>query len=239
MTTKREINKEITGVLSTNEIAAGCKTAMRGGGCQWGMAEEASYAAKWLAMRGLFCPSAFAEVAKTRKALSPPQSPEVLSPRRGFDMQCPVCLGAFLSDHLAAMTKGGAFADGKHLSMRNVLSPLLTAACLAQAIKTDMLVSWRGGGVLIRADKKQSAAVYGNAHQSFAPLVKLQNTNAETTKKTTKAKRITLQKTDTPSRILASDNNWKILMKWANKTTVASSQTSTIKGAGAGLTDND
>lgn len=235
MTTNREIR--ITGVLSTSEIAAGCKSAMRGGGCQWGMAEEAGYAAKWLAMHGLFCPAAFVDVAASRPKLSPPQSLMKLSPRRGFAMQCPVCLGALLSDHLALLTKRGALTSGKCLLARNVKSPLLVAACLSQAKPRCMLLSWNGGGVLLNMDNNNGAAVYGNVHQSFAARVKVQTADGEALAKITKAGRIT--NANTPSRIVAADKDWKKLITWSAKTMVASSQTSTIKGAGAGLTDND
>ncbi len=238
--------KKTAGVLSANEIATGCKMAMRGGGCQWGMAEEAGYAAEWLARRGLFVPAAFAEVVKNRPKLSPPHSVAKLSPRPGCDAQCPVCLGAFLSDNAASL------ADGRQLLLRKVASPLLVAACLpmaARALKTALLLSWRGGGIVllpsnikggIKGEKaKDGAAVYGKVHNAFAPLAKLQTINAKELAQIAKANRTTWQITNTPSQIPAGDNDWRRLMQRAKKTMVAPSKTSTIKGAGAGLTDND
>lgn len=239
-------------MLSIGEITSGCKMAMRGGGCQWGMAEESGNAAGWLAHNGLFRPAAFAEVIGERPRLSPPQDAGKLSPRRGFGAQCPVCLGAFLSDNIAALASGGALA--KPLLLRKVKSPLLVAACLpdaARALKTGILLSWRGGGIMLlppnvvgnKGNNAGGAAFYGDVHNAFAPVAKLQTANAAQITKIAatmaKTNRAQWQSPDAPSRIPANDGNWQKLMHRAKKTMVASTQTSAIKGAGAGLTDND
>ena len=168
----------MTGALSPNEIAAGCQMASRGAGCQWGMAEETGYAAKYLARRGLFAPQTFADVLRQRPKLSPPESMAKLSPRVGCAALCPFCLGAFLSDNAAALANsGGSFAKGKPLHLHKVAAPLLVAACLpaaARLLKTALCIWWRGGSIAIMPS--MAAAVSGEVHSRFRlPLAKLAN----------------------------------------------------------------
>ena len=219
----------MTGALSPNEIAAGCQMASRGAGCQWGMAEETGYAAKYLARRGLFAPQTFADVLRQRPKLSPPESMAKLSPRVGCAALCPFCLGAFLSDNAAVLANsGGSFAKGKPLHLHKVAAPLLVAACLpaaARLLKTALCIWWRGGSITIMPS--MAAAVSGEVHSAFTPLAKLQMTDASQAD------------IPSPSQINAKDKNWQRLMTMAKKTMVSSSKSSKLKGAGAGLTDND
>ncbi len=80
---------------SLGEITALCTKAARGAGKPWGLAEEAGWAVRWLAERGLPGPEAFAAY---------------LSSREG---PCPVTVGASMADTgaIGLMTDAGAIAE--------------------------------------------------------------------------------------------------------------------------------
>ena len=56
--------------LSQNEIEQLCLKAARGAGMSWGLAEEAGFAAAWLAMRGLHGPGGL--LAQLRDSMDRP-----------------------------------------------------------------------------------------------------------------------------------------------------------------------
>ncbi len=218
--------------LSLNEIAATVGKAARGGGLSWGIAEETGSAARWLAARGLFAPAAFAEVLEERARLSPPLSRGEFAPRAGFAALCPLCLGALLCDCAEDIAAGDAAAMAN-----NVAQPLLAAAFLhpaARTLKTGFALSWRGGGVVVFAS---SATVRGDVFADFAGTVRISVIPPPLSPPIKDGGGDCCLK-DGDGRDAGSPG-WRRLIKLAAKTMVPSTKQSRVRGAGAGLTDND
>jgi hypothetical protein len=86
-------------ILSLNEIESTILKAARGAGMEWGLAEEASQAARWLARRGIPFEAAFLdllEAAPWRAEIV--LDPGLLRPRDSEAWLCPIRAGACLSD---------------------------------------------------------------------------------------------------------------------------------------------
>ncbi len=85
--------------LSDNEVESLCFKAARGAGLDWGLAEEAGQATRWLAAHGVDGPTTLLHhllAAKDRPASVPP-SLALLEPQSSEPL-CPIHLGAALSD---------------------------------------------------------------------------------------------------------------------------------------------
>ena len=88
--------------LSQNEVEQLCLKAARGAGMSWGIAEEAGFAAAWLAMRGLDGPGALlsrlqAAGGQAWQEIRPVVAPGRFRPGDGGCL-CPIALGATLED---------------------------------------------------------------------------------------------------------------------------------------------
>jgi len=129
--------------LSDNEVESLCLKAARGAGLDWGMAEEAGQAARWLAALGIEGPAALLRhlTAAIGRPASNPRSVAVLEPV-GADPLCPIHLGATLSD-LGKLDRG--------MGVGPVATPILLVPFLARVAgsgqSTEML--WDGGRVVI------------------------------------------------------------------------------------------
>lgn len=131
--------------LSDNEVESLCLKAARGAGLDWGMAEEAGQAARWLAAHGIDGPAALLRhlTAAMGRPASKPKSVAVLEPV-GADPLCPIHLGAMVSD-LGQMDRGMAAGP--------VAEPILLVPFLARAAgsgRSTELV-WDGGRIVICA----------------------------------------------------------------------------------------
>lgn len=137
--------------LSRAEVEALCLKAARGAGMEWGLAEEAGFAAGWLAARGI---DAAAELLDhlTQNAdgwptLSPIPAP-VHWAASGAQL-CPIALGAALSDRTSA-------ADGPcaaPLTTATVHQPILVIPFLAACVKAgDTALALRCGEISLLID---------------------------------------------------------------------------------------
>jgi hypothetical protein len=135
--------------LSCNEIAALCLKAARGAGMSWGLAEEAGYAAVWLARHGIDGPGHLRRhLARTEGRawvdICPVVTPGAWRAAPGRSL-CPVALGVTLSDH-AALPEG--LAAGRKLRLGPVDSPVLLLPFLTEIAMRDGLVidlAWDDG----------------------------------------------------------------------------------------------
>jgi len=110
--------------LSFNEIEQLCLKAARGAGLSWGLAEEAGMAASWLALRGIDGPRLLTQ----RLSLGPLADP-IIPWKVQTRLQCPIALGASLSDHAGlsqTSLQGGAIDLGR------VVTPLLLLPFIAR-----------------------------------------------------------------------------------------------------------
>lgn len=115
--------------LSRNETESLCFKAARGAGLDWGLAEEAGFAAGWLATRGIDGVSAM----EIRLRAIPPSPGIAIAPGHwqasvGATL-CPIALGAALVDH--ALLPDGPF--GRHVWVGNTSMPILLLPFLARA----------------------------------------------------------------------------------------------------------
>ncbi len=116
-------------IYSLSEIDAQCKKATRGAGFEWGYAEEAGKAARWLAKHEL--PGA---------ALLAAYLPQYLESPAHFQGMCPIVAGAAICDHGDAITT-------QAMHFKQMAYPLLLlpyVAMLARARSLSLLLSWEG-----------------------------------------------------------------------------------------------
>jgi hypothetical protein len=125
---------------SLNEIEALAKKATRGGGYDWGIAEEIGKAVRWLASHGLPGAEALAAHLDPQSHDGPPQALDGdWSSATGA--LCPLTAGVTLNDCTDLLTAG----HGQ--KMKNVTQPLLVvpfAAWAALHIKAPVTVVWDG-----------------------------------------------------------------------------------------------
>lgn len=212
---------------SVGEIASLVSKAYRGIGRPWGLAEEAGRAAAWLAARGLPGPDMFA-LLTTRFDDMPCRDCTPIDLARPWQAPgaglCPIIAGSSFCDAPAAAQRPGG------LSMHAVVAPLLILPFVADvARKTgwDLAVEWHGVKAVCtpRGYRIQAAA-----RDLSATMAKL-----------------TISKSNTdgalmgPSRqrIVCSNATFETLDHYAHRTYVPETEISRLKGAGAGLTDND
>lgn len=216
--------------LSQNEIEQLCLKAARGAGMSWGLAEEAGFAAGWLAMRGL--DGAGALLAQLRDAadrpwqeICPVVAPGGFRAANGGSL-CPIALGAILCDH-ARLPETAMDATPLQLGPVNhpvLLLPFLSE--LARARGHGLRLDWPGGAVLLTAggrvfgDLAALAAETGLQAQLSADSAALDEPTPPTTPGLV------------PTEILLGLN------AYALRTTVPASDASRA-GAGASAGDND
>ena len=86
-------------IVSFNEIETTILKAARGAGMEWGLAEEAAQAARFLARLGLPFEAPLVNLLSTRAWETPPVlEGATLRPARPDASLCPVRAGAYLSD---------------------------------------------------------------------------------------------------------------------------------------------
>ena len=139
--------------LSRGEIEQLCLKAARGAGLAWGLAEEAGFAAAWLAMRGLDGPGALLAQLTTAEGRAWDEICPVVTAATfsasGAGQLCPIALGSALCDHVglpdAAMT-------ACRLQVGPVTYPILLLPFLADVAGTlNMAVrfTWAEGMVAV------------------------------------------------------------------------------------------
>lgn len=139
--------------LSKNEIEQLCFKAARGAGMSWGQAEEAAFAANWLAMRGMDGPGALLAQLQTAQGRAWHEICPVVAAhsfRAVEDGQvCPIALGSALCDHVAL-----AATQCDRLRIGPVTHPILLLPFLsdmARARQQSIRIDWPGGSVAVSA----------------------------------------------------------------------------------------
>ncbi len=139
--------------LSQNEIVALTTKAARGAGMEWGLAEEAGFAAGWLSAKGVDGAQALLDHLSLAEGKSWSQICPVVTHGNwrasGGDPLCPVALGSTLCD-FAGLPDG--LSDGDGLVAGPVSQPVLLLPFLADiAVRQGRAVqiSWGDSAVLI------------------------------------------------------------------------------------------
>ena len=212
--------------FALNEVDAIAKKATRGAGYSWGMAEEAGKATRWLCANGIDGSRALLSVLTVADNSSPAQMAPtgVVGDWRseGGEM-CPLMAGATFSD-----VAGVGHAD--EVCILNMVSPVMLLPFVAMAARQlGQLLTAQWAGILATTD--------GHV---------LSFDSADNPDFWTVAKSVTIrvggqigQKMPKHTRAEPKDADWKTLSRFAHRTYAPASSESRIKGAGAGLSDND
>ncbi|MCB2129936.1 MAG: DUF3726 domain-containing protein [Rhodobacteraceae bacterium] len=139
-------------MLTLPEIQAQAIKAARGAGRSWGMAEEAGYAAVWLAASGidgamLLTRHLEATDGVDWAAIAPRATPEGPIRHAAGPAMCPLAAGAYLSD------SAGTGAEGREIE--NLAFPVLILpflGLLSGATGREQILTWAGGTVAVCAE---------------------------------------------------------------------------------------
>ena len=215
--------------FSLNEIEATGKRAARGAGLDWGIAEEAGKAARWLTAHGLPGPELLAELltqnqGKSYAELVPVSVEGVWQAKSG--RLCPLIAGAALAD------RADEVAAGRDFELGPIAFPLLLAPYAAIGAKlrgAKIEVAWPGVTLTIAPD--DGLAVEGDMAAVTARTV--DNVHCRPA-----AKDAATLPAGQPGRAVDAET-WSRLSAFANLTLAPATEASRTLGAGSGLTDND
>lgn len=214
--------------FSLNEIEATGKRAARGAGLDWGIAEEAGKAARWLTMHGLPGPEILAELltrndGKSYEELVPASADGIWRARSGW--LCPLIAGAALSDRASEIAAGRVFETGP------IAFPLLLApyvACGARPRGVVFELTWPGVTLTLAPDGLAIAGAEATLSARIADGVKCRV-----------AAEVRVPPRATESGRAVDAETWSRLSAFAHRMLAPATEASRLAGAGAGLTDND
>ncbi|MEQ8895777.1 MAG: DUF3726 domain-containing protein [Roseovarius sp.] len=214
---------------SLNEIEALSRKAARGGGMDWGLAEETGKAVRWLCAAGWPGPEALAALLPaqdgvTWEAVRPRTDTDPWSARDGI--LCPSAAGAALTDRAQTL------AYGHTIAMAAVARPILLipyAAWAADLAERPLCIRWPGVTVTFdsgtpRADIPDPASLTA-ARTETLEIAPVNETTGQPVARHTRA--------DLPA------DTARTLTAFAQRTYAPGTPESRATGAGAGLTDND
>jgi len=149
--------------FSLNEIEGMAKRAARGAGLDWGIAEEAGKAMRWLAANDLPGPALLADVLTRnvgihRDDLAPVSSEKTWT--AGGGRLCPLFAGTALADRATEI------ASGRVLELGTTTAPLLIAPFVAVGVKASGMaaeLSWPGVTLLITSKAELFVDTEGEA----------------------------------------------------------------------------
>lgn len=215
--------------VSLNEIDASTKKAARGAGLNWGLAEEAGRAVRWLARHDLpnielIVPLLELITGKQAGEISPAIKPERWLAKA--EILCPITTGAALSDNVELIsTCNGLIIEG-------VSYPLLLLPFLAGATQSPWHyeISWQGFNGKILNNDLLIVAIEPDALFMAIANVKIKKFSEPVKDKTNRS-----QSFSTPVDLKL----WRKLQDFSMKTYVPATLESRNRGAGAGTSDND
>ena len=214
-------------IVSRNEIESLALKAARGAGMSWGLAEEASVAAGWLAQHALPWADTLAGVLAQAHTTSPPRiAGHRIVPSRPGTHLCPIITGALLSD---------LGPPASTMEVRDVLAPLWLAPFLASWAGPDCgaRLSWGGAQLSVALSAVAGADTF-RAAALAAPLADRVAIALEPIGRLAESR-----PHREPSGYAAPDSAWRALQELEHKSYVPASAQSRLAGAGAGLLDND
>lgn len=213
--------------VSMSEIDALSRKAARGAGYEWGLAEEAGRAARWLADHNCDGPAMLLALLREIDG----ELPRYYPAREGntwtspSGVLCPVCTGAALSDRAAEIGSGAT------IRLPSVIRPAILlpfAAMASRRLGRPLHLEIGGTGIGVGADGMSGGidAVSGTLAQ--APVTLRIATGVAGA-----------MVSAAPSAFVVSMDCWRGLDRFAQRTYVPASEQSRASGAGSGLTDNE
>jgi len=202
---------------SLGEVEAAARKAARGAGYSWGLAEDAGFAVRWLEARGLGGCAALVETLRIVDGRF-----KEFAPRSDWTSSsgqlCPIMVGAALSDRC-----------DKEASLGPILAPLLlmpVVAFWASKHGQPKVLEVASGRALVDLDK----VGIDTAFDDEASIVRIHTGPIDDAD---------FHVAKLQTRSIVSDETWQQLDHFAAKTYAPATEASRLKGAGAGLTDND
>lgn len=206
-----------------NEIEALAKKAARGAGYAWGLAEEAGKAVRWLESHGLPGAAALVGHFNIGHIDGPPKTLQG-DWTSSTGVLCPLTSGAALNDCADRLARGCI------QRMENVDHPLLILPFAAWAsihIKAQVNVTWQGMRATTDGHRLRFDVETAHEHPAIAETLTCQKAQA-------------IGQLKAPAlRGEISDDTWQDLGAFAHRTYAPASEESRLRGAGAGVTDND
>ena len=206
---------------SLGEIGALATKAARGSGMDWGLADEAGYAVKWLQRRQL------PGVAALCRYLSWRQAGEITvwpgdTARDGH--YCPIATGAAYGD--------GVFGD--EIQFARVRTPLLLVPFIAlRAANVPVCLSMGNADFTLTQDK------FGFSKNDTAILLDASACHIYAASDDELPEMITIANAATPRVPVTASACITALNSFAKNTYAPATEASRLAGAGAGLNDND
>ena len=208
--------------LSLNEIEATARKAARGAGYDWGLAEEAGTATRWLCHYGFAGCRALATVLQTADTvpiqhITPVAAGQIWQAPGA--VACPVSCGTALSDR-ATQVSQSPFRFG------TVLSPLLLlpfAHYVARQLDQPVAIGWTGFSATLH---KHGVASEGSITDQTADV-------------TVSACSREIQPHPLQTRADPDPTDWDCLLSFAARTYAPATEASRILGAGAGPSNAD
>lgn len=223
---------------SLNEIEASSRKAARGAGMPWGLAEEAGKATRWLAARGLPNVSLLLTLLRENDGkpyeLLRPESLDRLWHAAG-GILCPIIAGSALNDVAERISGGETFV------LNGVSCPALVLPVLGRAAKyleRGFQVTWRNGNeaacISILPDRLYLNAVeLDGLATAYSEEVRVSGITPDAA--LPQGTLITRRVRGVP----LEDRHWSGLQAFAARTYVPATEESRLRGAGAGVKDED
>ncbi|MFY0623498.1 MAG: DUF3726 domain-containing protein [Pelagimonas sp.] len=213
---------------SLNEIEAMSKRAGRGAGLSWGLAEEAAKGTRWLSAFGFPGTELLADLLELNDRIPPIDvSPVSLSaevwhaPARRMS---PLIAGASLSDCAVRLLDRGT------ITMENVSLPLLAVPFMGgAALRLGVPVAVEWDGARLATDGKQLCVQASPEALEARQVQKL----VFSAPADMSGRREPVLRAD------VSEESWDRLAAFAHRTFAPATEESRLRGAGAGLSDND
>ena len=224
-------------ICSLNEIEAYSRRAARGAGMPWGLAEEAGYATRWLAARGLPAAELLTKLLIANDGRAYQNMAPIIEGAQWHAQQaplCPLCCGSALSDRFDELVQN----QGRPIVLCAVACPLLLVPFTQplpvhhgeqqQPTTAGIVLSWPGVRVLVSRDRF-SAEFRGD-----------RTALSITTHEVTISPTTDSQQAVTPSeandgahaQVTVDDFTWQTLNALAHRTYVPASEASRELGAG-------
>ena len=222
--------------VSLNEIESTALKAARGAGYNWGLAEEAGQAARWLAMRGLpwlkpLTAGVLRQMFRLESFDSAQQVGTSYGPSDPARRLGPISVLTALTGETLTLPQSSG-----ELSLRSLAAPVLVLPALARLSKRynrALLVRWPGLAIECHA---------GEVVTDAASLGALDATRIDWL---TITRSVALSPVPPFASSLRHQGaevdtmTWSELASFANRNYVPEGETSRLRGAGTGLTDND
>ncbi|MFS4583511.1 DUF3726 domain-containing protein [Phaeobacter sp. C3_T13_0] len=213
---------------SLNEIEAMSKRAARGAGLSWGLAEEAAKGTRWLSSFGFPGTEMLANLLDMNDRIpSIDVSPVSLraeiwhAPARRMS---PLIAGAALSDCAVRLLERGT------ITMENVSIPLLAVPFMGgAALRLGRPVAAEWDGARVATDGKRLCV------QGSSDVLRTRQTE----RMVFSAPADMTGQLEPVMRANVSEESWEQLGKFAHRTFAPATEESRLRGAGAGLSDND